>query len=44
MGEFPVHFIRPLWLLALPLCVLLPWLWRHLRRPSGDWARPFVTM
>ncbi|MEE4175064.1 MAG: VWA domain-containing protein [Xanthomonadales bacterium] len=35
----PLHFIRPAWLLALPLAVILPWLWRHLRRPSGDWAR-----
>lgn len=40
MTEFlPLHFIRPAWLLALPLAVVLPWLWRHLRRPSGDWAR-----
>jgi Ca-activated chloride channel family protein len=39
MDFLPVHFIRPEWLLALPLCVALPWLWRHLRRPSGDWAR-----
>jgi Ca-activated chloride channel family protein len=35
----PLHFLRPAWLLALPLAALLPWLWRHLRRPSGDWAR-----
>ena len=34
-----VHFIRPLWLLALPLAVLLPWWWRRARRPSGDWER-----
>ena len=34
-----VHFIRPLWLIALPLAVLLPWLWRRSRRPSGDWER-----
>jgi Ca-activated chloride channel family protein len=34
-----LHFIRPLWLLALPLAFLLPWLWRRLRRPAGDWAR-----
>lgn len=34
-----VHFIRPLWLLALPLVVLLPWLWRKTRQPAGDWAR-----
>jgi len=35
----PIHFIRPLWLLALPLAIALPWLWRHTRRPSGDWER-----
>ncbi len=34
-----IHFIRPLWLIALPLAVLLPWLWRRSRRPSGDWER-----
>ena len=34
-----IHFIRPAWLWALPLVILLPWLWRYLRRPSGDWAR-----
>lgn len=34
-----LHFIRPAWLLALPLAVLIPWAWRRLRRPSGDWAR-----
>ncbi len=34
-----IHFIRPLWLIALPLAVLLPWLWRRSRRPSGDWQR-----
>ncbi len=39
MEALPLHFIRPAWLLALPLAALLPWLWRHLRRPSGDWAR-----
>jgi Ca-activated chloride channel family protein len=35
----PEHFIRPAWLLAAPLCILVPLLWRRLRRPSGDWAR-----
>lgn len=35
----PLHFIRPAWLLALPVAIVLPWMWRHLRRPSGDWAR-----
>ena len=34
-----LHFIRPLWLLALPLAVLLPWAFAHVRRPSGDWER-----
>lgn len=34
-----IHFIRPWWLVALPLAVLLPWWWRHVRRPSGDWER-----
>lgn len=34
-----IHFIRPLWLIALPLAILLPWLWRRSRRPSGDWER-----
>lgn len=34
-----LHFIRPWWLLLLPLAVLLPWLWKRSRRPSGDWAR-----
>jgi Ca-activated chloride channel family protein len=35
----PLHFIRPLWLALLPLAVILPLLWRYLRRPSGDWSR-----
>ena len=39
MDLFPLHFIRPLWLLSLPLAVVIPLLWRHLRRPSGDWGR-----
>jgi len=39
MGEDMIHFIRPLWLIALPLAVLLPWFWRRTRRPSGDWER-----
>lgn len=34
-----LHFIRPLWLLALPLAVLLPWWWKRMRRPSGDWEK-----
>jgi Ca-activated chloride channel family protein len=40
MNEFDaLHFIRPLWLLALPLTVLLPWLWKRSRQPAGDWAK-----
>jgi Ca-activated chloride channel family protein len=39
MDTLPLHFIRPLWLALLPLAVILPLLWRHLRRPSGDWGR-----
>jgi Ca-activated chloride channel family protein len=39
MDSFPLHFIRPLWLILLPLAVILPLLWRHLRRPSGDWGK-----
>ena len=34
-----VYFIRPGWLLLLPLVFLLPWWWRRGRRPSGDWER-----
>jgi len=34
-----LHFIRPLWLLLLPLVIVLPWLWQRSRRPAGDWAR-----
>jgi Ca-activated chloride channel family protein len=34
-----LHFIRPAWLLMLPLAVLLPWLWKRSRRPAGDWGR-----
>lgn len=39
MDSLPLHFIRPGWLALLPLAVLVPVLWRHLRRPSGDWSR-----
>jgi Ca-activated chloride channel family protein len=39
MDALPLHFIRPLWLLLLPLAVILPLLWNHLRRPSGDWSK-----
>ena len=34
-----MHFIRPMWLLLLPLVVLLPWAWKRTRQPAGDWAR-----
>lgn len=34
-----LHFIRPIWLWLLPLVILLPWMWRRSRRPSGDWSR-----
>jgi Ca-activated chloride channel family protein len=39
MELLPLHFIRPWWLLAIPLAIAVPLAWRHLRRPSGDWAR-----
>jgi Ca-activated chloride channel family protein len=39
MDLLPLHFIRPLWLALIPLAVILPLLWRHLRRPSGDWSK-----
>ncbi len=34
-----MHFIRPLWLLALPLAILLPWWWKRMRKPAGDWEK-----
>lgn len=39
MEMLPLHFIRPLWLFLLPLAIILPVLWRRLRRPSGDWSK-----
>ncbi|MGD9264281.1 MAG: hypothetical protein PVJ71_00740, partial [Lysobacterales bacterium] len=39
MELMPLHFIRPNWLWLTPLAVLLPLMWRHLRRPSGDWSK-----
>jgi Ca-activated chloride channel family protein len=39
MDMLPLHFIRPLWLVLLPLAVILPLMWRRLRRPSGDWSK-----
>jgi Ca-activated chloride channel family protein len=34
-----VHFIRPWWLLLLPLVLVVPWAWKRSRQPAGDWAR-----
>ena len=39
MDTLPLHFIRPLWLALVPLAVILPLVWRRLRRPSGDWGK-----
>ena len=39
IDTLPLHFIRPLWLALLPLAVILPLVWRRLRRPSGDWSK-----
>jgi len=39
MDILSLHFIRPLWLALLPLAVIVPLLWRRLRRPSGDWNK-----
>ena len=39
MDTLPLHFIRPMWLALLPLAVILPLVWRRLRRPSGDWSK-----
>ena len=39
MDILSFHFIRPLWLASLPLAVIVPLLWRRLRRPSGDWSK-----
>ena len=33
-----LHFMRPLWLLAIPLCALLLY-WRVRHADSGGWAR-----
>ena len=37
MGDF--HFLRPLWLAALPLAALLPWLLRQGASSAGAWER-----
>jgi len=39
MDTLPLHFIRPLWLALVPMAVILPLVWRRLRRPSGDWSK-----
>ena len=39
MEFLAVHFIRPWWLLCLPLAFLVPLAWRFYRRPSGDWSK-----
>jgi Ca-activated chloride channel family protein len=39
MADMSVHFIRPLWLLLLPLALLLPWIVGRFRHASGDWSR-----
>ena len=39
MDMLQLHFIRPLWLVSLPLAVILPLVWLRLRRPSGDWSK-----
>ena len=39
MELLSVHFIRPWWLVCLPLAVLIPAAWRFYRRPSGDWSK-----
>jgi len=39
MDVMLLHFIRPGWLILLPLAILIPLLWRRLRRPAGDWSR-----
>ena len=40
MNEFDaLHFLRPLWLLLLPLVAILPWVWKRTRRPAGDWSK-----
>jgi Ca-activated chloride channel family protein len=33
-----LHFLRPLWLLALPLCLWVPWYWHRRARAGSGWA------
>ncbi len=39
MEILSLQFIRPWWLLCLPLAVIIPTAWRFYRRPSGDWSK-----
>ncbi len=39
MDSMGLHFIRPTWLLALPMAVIIPMLWHRIQKPSGDWSR-----
>ncbi len=39
MDSWPIHFIRPAWLMLIPVAVFIPIMWRRLRRPSGDWGK-----
>ncbi len=39
MDIMALHFIRPFWLLLLPLAIVIPVMWRVMRRPSGDWSK-----
>jgi len=43
MDVMALHFIRPGWLLLLPLAILIPVLWRRLRRHFNTGAlAPFT--
>lgn len=39
MEILSLHFIRPGWLIGLPLALIVPAAWRFYRRPSGDWNK-----
>jgi len=39
MEILSLHFIRPGWLIGLPLALIVPAAWRFYRRPSGDWHK-----
>ncbi|MEN9807531.1 MAG: hypothetical protein RL756_2051 [Pseudomonadota bacterium] len=36
-GFGALHFLRPLWLLALPICLLIAWLWQRQSRAGSGW-------